>query len=44
MFVPQLNKVASIVALPEVKVEDGPTEAPRRVTRPELEVGEVGAG
>jgi DNA recombination protein RmuC len=44
MFVPQLNKVASIVALPEVKVEDGPMEAPRRVTRPELEVGEVGAG
>ena len=44
MFVPQLNKVASIVALPEVKVEDGPTEAPRRVNRPELEVGEVGAG
>jgi DNA recombination protein RmuC len=42
MFVPQLNKVASFVALPEVKVEDGPTEAPRRVNRPELEVGEVG--
>jgi DNA recombination protein RmuC len=42
MFVPQLNKVASIVALPEVRVEDGPTEAPRRVNRPELEVGEVG--
>jgi hypothetical protein len=44
MFVPQLNKVASIVALPPVKVDEGPLETPRKVNRPESVEGEAGGG
>ena len=41
MFVPQLNKVASIVALPDVKVEEGPSETPRRINRTEVDEREL---
>lgn len=36
MFVPQLNKVASFVALPALELEDGPADVPRHLDRPEL--------
>ena len=43
MFVPQLNKVASIVALPPVKVDEGPSDTPRKVNRPESGEDEAAA-
>lgn len=37
MFLPQLNAVASIVAMPEAKIESSPSELARRVNRPEAD-------